>query len=130
MKAIENICPVQEIPNMVMRVDERRPSVFVIGLEGCFDCSNSPQVRKAISLVFTREVNRIIVDLSGVDYIDSSGLATLIEAQLGSEKSHIRFTLMGLGPSLEAVFDLANVRGMFEIIDRGPLSKLDGMKTH
>ena len=51
----------------------------VIALEGDVDLKTSPDARKALLDVVSR--NRpVVVDLSLVNYIDSSGVASLIEA--------------------------------------------------
>jgi hypothetical protein len=49
------------------------------------------------------------VDLSCVDYIDSSGIASLVEGQQECQKRNIRFALAGMTLNIEAVFDLAKV---------------------
>jgi len=110
---------------MKLRIEERWGKIYTICLEGDLDFSTSPKVREELSSLITRDTNRIVVGLSDVDYMDSSGLATLIDAQQRSKSSNIRFTLMGIGPSLEAVFDLANVKDIFEIVERAPSSQVE-----
>jgi anti-sigma B factor antagonist len=112
---------------MKIRIEERWGKISTICLEGDLDFSTSPEVREELSSLIKGDTNQIVVDLSGVDYIDSSGIATLIEAQLGSKRSGNRLTLTGIGPSLEAVFDLQNVKAFFEIDERVPTPKLYGI---
>jgi anti-sigma B factor antagonist len=99
-----------------IQVTERKPSTYVIALEGELDMSTSPQVRGALLPIFHKGASHIIVDLSGVPYIDSSGIATFVEALQLSRKGDTRFTLAGAGPSVESIFDLAYLREVFEMV--------------
>jgi anti-sigma B factor antagonist len=112
---------------MKIRIEDRWGKISTVCLEGDLDFSTSPKVREELSSLIRRDTNQIVVDLSDVNHMDSSGIATLIEAQQESERRGIRFTLTGMGPSLEAVFDLENVKVIFEIAERPPSPKLDGI---
>lgn len=104
---------------MIINITERWPSIYVVSLEGPVDQSTSPEARKAMASLFKNEdLDQILVDLSKVSYIESSGIATLVEALQKSKRRGIRFTLAGINPSVEAVFELANLRNIFEIVPR------------
>ena len=77
--------------------------------------STSPEVRKAMAPLFRKGTSQVIVDLSGVPYMDSSGIATLIEGLQLSQKGSIRFTLAGMTPPVAAAFDLAHLKDVFEV---------------
>lgn len=100
---------------MNIQVTEKRQGVFVIGLDGDLDMSTSPQVRNTLLPLFRKGASHIIVDLSGVPYIDSSGIATFVEALQHSRKSDVRFTLAGAGQTVESIFDLAYLKNVFEM---------------
>ena len=102
---------------MRIHVLEKAPGVFIASLDGEFDMSTSPAVRGALVPLFRRHrISQVIVDLSAVPYIDSSGFATLVEGLQLSRKGNIRFTLAGATSSVEAVFDLAYLRDVFEMV--------------
>ncbi len=101
---------------MNVQVNERKPGVFVVTLDGDVDMSTSPEVRKSLLSVFKKKVSHIIVDLSGVPYIDSSGIATFVEGLQLSRKGEIRFTLAGAGQTVESILDLAYLRSVFEMV--------------
>jgi anti-sigma B factor antagonist len=109
---------------MKIGIEDRWGKISTICLAGDLDFSTSPKVREEVSGLIKRHRNQIIVDLTDVGYMDSTGLATLINAQQGSKRSNVRFTLMGIAPSVEAVFDLTNVKDIFEIVKEGPLPTL------
>ena len=101
---------------MKLCVQERGPQVYMVVVEGEVDMSTSPQLRDHLTPLFKEGTSRVIVELSGVSYIDSSGIATLIEGLQLSRKHNIRFTLAGVRPSVEAVFELAYLTGVFEMV--------------
>jgi anti-sigma B factor antagonist len=104
-------------------VQERKPQVYLLAIEGEVDMSTSPELRSKLAPLLTEGTSQVIVDLSGVTYIDSSGIATLIEGLQLSRKHDIRFTLAGLQPSVEAVFELAYLKGFFEMVPRAEVDE-------
>ncbi len=101
---------------MRVEVKEQRPGVLLVIPEGDVDMSTSPQVREAMAHLFQKGTSQVIVDLSKVPYMDSSGIATLIEGLQRSQKQAIRFTLAGMNPSVEAAFELAHLKDVFEVV--------------
>jgi anti-sigma B factor antagonist len=87
----------------------------VVLLEGDLDMSVSPQLRKVLLPIFRKDVSHIIVDLTEVPYIDSSGIATFVESLQLSRKGNIRFSLAGACRRVESIFDLAHLKSIFEM---------------
>lgn len=110
---------------MNVEVAEKRPGVFVLAIEGEVDMSTSPEVRGALLPLFRQDASHVIVDLSEVPYMDSSGIATLVEGLQHARKGNLRFTLAGTRPSVEAVFELAYLKTVFEMVP-GVAEALEG----
>jgi anti-anti-sigma factor len=108
----------------MITAETRGFGTFLLRLAGDVDYGVAPEVRKAIAKICENEVHRIIVDFTGVDSIDSSGIATLLERQHQSRKRGVRFTLVGIRPRVRAAFDVANLRDVFEIV-----SGVEGLST-
>ncbi len=100
---------------MNVQIDEINPDILVMSLGGDLDMSVSPEVRKVLLPLFRENVSHIIVDLKDVGYIDSSGIATFVESLQMSRKTGIRFSLAGACPKVEAIFDLAHLKSIFEM---------------
>ena len=101
---------------MNINVKQMSPGVHVVNLHGDVDMSTSPEIRKVVAPIFNKETSRVIVDLSQVPYMDSSGIATLIEGLQQSQKWGIRFILVGMTAQVEAAFDLAHLKEVFEVL--------------
>jgi len=88
----------------------------VVTLEGEVDLSCSPALRKEL-LERTFERRDIVVDLSGVGYIDSSGIAGLVEAYQGARANGTRFVLAAPSEPVLRVLRLARLDRVFTIVD-------------
>lgn len=101
---------------MKTALEEKAPGVFVVSLQGDVDMSTSPELRSQLIPLFQQHPSHVVVDLSGVPYIDSSGIATLVEALQMSRKGSVRLTLAGANPTVESVFELAYLKEVFEMV--------------
>ncbi|HKM91435.1 MAG TPA: STAS domain-containing protein [Candidatus Acidoferrales bacterium] len=88
----------------------------VVDVQGDIDLYNSPEVRKIIlEELKEKKVPRLIVNLSGVRYIDSSGVASLVEGLKVSRTMSSRFMLYGLSPAAREVLELSRLIRVFEV---------------
>ena len=58
---------------------------------------------------------QLIIDLSEVTYVDSSGLALLIEAMQGVAAYGGKFGLVGLQQTVRTIFEIARLDQVFRI---------------
>ena len=92
--------------------------ITVFDISGDIDLASSPELRKAL----LREIRvlrrpRVVVNLRAVRYLDSSGVASLIEALKASREIGSRFVLFGLNTTLREVFHISKLTTFFEIYD-------------
>jgi len=86
----------------------------VILLSGEIDLSNSPEVRRLV--LDTLAQNRSsLVDLSAVTYIDSSGVASLVEGYQTAKNRGVRFALVNVSAPAMSVLQLAHLDKVFPI---------------
>ena len=77
---------------------ERRDGVIVIGLAGELDLYNANEIREALLECCAETPERLVVDLSGVTFIDSTALGVLIEGRTRLEN---RRAFLLAAPGLE-----------------------------
>ena len=95
---------------------EAEKETAVIEVKGDIDLYSSPQVRQTmLDTLNQKNVKRVIVDLTGVRYVDSSGVASLVEGLQLSRKSQVRFALCGLNKAPRQVLELTRLIKVFEI---------------
>ncbi|MHC4956554.1 MAG: STAS domain-containing protein [Planctomycetota bacterium] len=97
----------------ISRDEVGRTVIFVV--EGSVDIASSPELRGSLRLAVEQKRPRIVVDLSGVTFVDSSGLATLIEALQGTKRYDGDLVLCALAPTVLGVFQLANLDNIFQL---------------
>jgi len=98
-----------------------RQGITIIALKGEVDLESSPAARKLL-LESIDDANRVLVDLSGVTYIDSSGVASLVEALQTSKKNGKGFALAAASEPTRRVLELARLDKVFtihETVDAG-----------
>ncbi len=89
----------------------------VVALKGEIDLQNSPALRLAL-LDQLSEHRDVVVDLGGVDYIDSSGIACFVEAYQMARSQGMRFCLAAVSAQAMRVLKLARLDEIFVIFDR------------
>jgi anti-sigma B factor antagonist len=95
---------------------ENKEKYTVIGLEGEVDLSCSPDARDSILSVLEENKN-LLVDLAKVSYIDSSGVASLVEGYQTAKKQLLKFGLVGVSDAAMSVLKLARLDQVFPIFD-------------
>lgn len=100
-----------------MDVHSRRiDDALVIDVKGQVDLFSSPKLRAAILEAFkTSNVKRVAVNLSEVGYMDSSGVASLVEGLQLSRTKKSSLVLFGLQQGAKEVLELARLDRIFVI---------------
>ncbi len=86
----------------------------IVELTGDVDLSCSPKARSTI-LSCLDEARHVLVDLAQVTYIDSSGVASLVEGFQTAKKNKLRFGLIGVSEAVLNVLRLARLDKVFPI---------------
>lgn len=88
----------------------------ILELSGDITLYNTPEVRKAIlGLLREKRVPQLLVDMRAVRYIDSSGVASLVEGLKASRDLNSRFALYGLTKTTREVLELTRLVRVFEV---------------
>ena len=87
----------------------------IVAFEGEIDLEHSPKAREVLLECVGRGCP-VLVDLSGVEYIDSSGVASLVEALQQAKGSGNSLTLASVSPSAMRVLELARLDKVFTIV--------------
>lgn len=96
---------------------EERGTTTIVAPEGDVDLSCSRALQTHIRDVFSKKPSRVIVDLESVQYMDSSGVATLVEGMQIARKSGVTLVLCCLQPRVQSIFEIARLEKVFTIVD-------------
>ena len=86
----------------------------VVEVEGDVDLGTSKVLRRTLFESLPR-ATILALNLAAIRYIDSSGIATLIEVLKDSQRLNKQFVLFGLSPAVEDVFRLTHVIRIFQV---------------
>jgi anti-sigma B factor antagonist len=90
----------------------------VVDVVGDITLYNTPEVRKTLlNLIREKKVKRVIVNLQQVKYIDSAGVASLVEGLKVSREMQSGFALFGLSRMTREVLELTRLLKVFEVYD-------------
>ena len=87
----------------------------VLPLNGEIDLHVSPEVAESLRTIIAAKPKHLVVDLTQVTYVDSSGLAVLIEGMQKVQQYGGKFGLAGVQEDVKHVFDIARLDQVFEI---------------
>ncbi len=101
---------------MALTIEESKSDdETVVCVQGEVDLYTSPQLRTAILKAVPAAAGGLAVDLSGVGYIDSSGVATLVEGLRSAREHGKTFTLVAPSPAVLQVLELTRLDQVFEV---------------
>ena len=87
----------------------------VVGVTGEIDLNSSPQLRKVFDEIVGKEKTKVIVDFANVSYIDSSGLATLIEMMQRLKRNQGTMHLAQMSDKIRGLFEITKLDKLFSI---------------
>jgi anti-sigma B factor antagonist len=102
---------------------EKSDSGVVITPTGEIDLSHSPNLRQALLKALEGRPKRLVINLEKTPYMDSSGVATLVEAMQVSMRNSTKLVLCGLQVKVRSIFEIARLDAVFTIVD-GPADAL------
>jgi anti-sigma B factor antagonist len=90
-------------------------NVKILELSGRFDTYTAGEVRTWIDEVTVEAPANIVVNLQGVDFIDSTALATLVQGVKNCRQHHGDLRLCEVQQSVRMVFELTRLDRFFEV---------------
>ena len=92
--------------------------ITVFDISGDIDLATSPELRKALLRELRDlKIPRVVLNLERVRYIDSSGVASLVEALKASRDVGSRLVLFGVNRTIREVLQLSKLLKLFEIYE-------------
>lgn len=99
-----------------MQITERtEENIPIVSIVGDIDLEHSPKLREFLKPKSHKKTPRLLLDFSGVNYIDSSGLATLIEYFQAVQSFGGKLALASLSPRVKNVFEIVRLEQIFSL---------------
>jgi anti-sigma B factor antagonist len=87
----------------------------ILPLEGEIDLHVAPRLESSLARITKQRPPHVVVDLSGVTFIDSSGLAVLIRAMQDVQNYGGKLSLAGISAEIRSIFEMARLDQVFLI---------------
>jgi anti-sigma B factor antagonist len=102
---------------MSMEIEvERIDKDAVVKLSGRLDMNTSPDLRKTALALYTKgRCKNLTVDFDGVSFIDTSGLATLVDILVAAKEHCAQLTLSSLNDKVRYLIDVNGLTGFFRV---------------
>ena len=97
-----------------VKSEVREGATFVIPF-GDIDLTASPVLRQELKKIQASRPQRLVIDLAQVSYMDSSGVATLVEAMQVARRNSTRMVLCCLQERVRSIFEIARLDTVFLI---------------
>ena len=89
----------------------------VLTVTGELDLRTSPELEDRLSRAFDAGAELVILDLRGIEFMDSTGLRVLLSAHQRAHESGRRFALVRGADQVERVLTLTGVRDLLTVVD-------------
>lgn len=97
--------------------EEKIESVDILKLRGRLDASSAKDVKEKVGSLNKIKPAKIIIDLAEIDFIDSSGLGSLVASLRSVNKLGGDIKIASLQDPVRAIFELTRLHRVFEIFD-------------
>ncbi len=91
--------------------------VQILSCQGRIDAQVSDRVKERVQELLDQGASQIILDLEGVELLDSSGLGALVSCMRKAKEKEGEIKLAGLRLEVRSIFDITRVSRLFHICE-------------
>jgi anti-sigma B factor antagonist len=117
MASLDRKPPQQSPPDSMSLSLSYDGDVFLIELFGELDLASAPELEQVIARAEATDAGQIVVDLSGLEFIDSTGISLLIRSAHRSNMNAGRLRLLRGTGQVERVMRLCRLHGRLPFAD-------------
>ena len=107
----------ESYPQDVIKAVQHKNQDVIIQLAGEIDIKCSGKIKSKFKEIFENKPPALIVDMTEVSFMDSSGLAVLVGALKQSRINNSKLKLAGLTKDVRSIFEICRLETIFEIFD-------------
>lgn len=89
--------------------------VYIIDVKGEMDLYNAHQLKDLMSKMIEKKIQSFVINMEGVDYIDSTGIGVLISICNTLKKQGLKLAIPGVHGSVKKVIELTKLMGFFPL---------------
>ncbi len=93
---------------------EESETAVLLRASGDVDLNTTPDLLKSMKTAFKSRKHEVVLDLTHVSHMDSSGIAVLVEGVRDSKRTGKRFLLAHVPKNVLGVIELAKLQNFFQ----------------
>ena len=79
------------------------------------DASSARELREELAMIWRPDLGEVVVDLAQVDFIDSSGMGSLLSIHRRLPEKHSPVRLVNVRPAVQSVLELVRLHRVFDL---------------
>jgi anti-sigma B factor antagonist len=95
---------------------EQKNGLTICQVDGEIDINTAPDIKKVFDKLLSKKESKVVINLAKVTYVDSSGLATLVEILKNMRGYGGKMKLTNLSPKIKSLFEITKLEKLFEIM--------------
>ena len=104
----------KEILTLELKI-RKNDDIYIIDVNGEMDLYNSYKLKELVMKMLEKKIQKFVINLESVDYIDSSGIGALIYISSTLKKLNLRLLICNVRGSVKKVIELTKLMGYFPI---------------
>lgn len=89
----------------------------MIVLGGELDLASSPQLEQSLEHVWTTDADPVVIDLRGLEFMDSTGLSIIVRAQQRMTENGRQLSVVRGSQQVQRLLDLTGVAERLRLVD-------------
>ncbi len=104
---------------ILLKIETRSEgSYLIVSLTGDFDVESSEELKNEVRKKLSSSTPNVVMDLTNVSYVDSSGLGTLIALQKDARFNGGSLCIVGASSQIKRVMKMTNLYRLFTFYDK------------
>ena len=110
---------------MQVKIEDKN-EVKICYINGEIDINSAPQIKKIFDKIISEKSNKVLVNLKDVSYVDSSGLATMVEMLKNIRTYGGKMKISNLSQKVKSLFEITKLDKLFGI----KIDESDGINSY
>lgn len=94
---------------------KKQEDIDHVELEGQLVMSNAAEIRDTLKSIIEQSQGKLLLDISAVSFVDSSGLSVLVSALKAVREKQGELVLVGAQPSVQSLIELTRLHQVFKL---------------
>jgi len=103
-----------------IKVVKQKNFVYSVELQGSIDTETAPRLNEELNELIDERTKAVILDMGGVNYISSAGIAAVLGAKKALKEKSASFAMTNVQPQIKKVLDVMKILPMIDIFEDMP----------